>query len=350
MISPGSAHPYAPIDPDGLAEFLHVTRDEVNYWLDNGLPTTPDGLIDPFACSNWLCWGYLERCPVLARRWRTYLIFFAPFVAGQDRSRSVKWQQVRHLYTEESVENVQWSIARGINTESQICDDNEVISAPSFDYEHDEQWLHFNSKTVDPLLEIHTERHVRIMPRHTLTEQSSEFNELHKAVEEVAGNFRYEYRHHQHAVHRAAILGTGKPEVQWSGSCLDCAMTLGALLTDRHRPWRMIAGKVAHSQIANPHFWLETQIAGGDWVPLDASLPAIVRMVGGDWQKAARAWTGNLDARRITLGVVGPGITTIPDGSTLGSMMGEAVINKRNAWTCLDWVCGDCEGTFTELE
>jgi hypothetical protein len=28
--------------------------------------------------------------------------------------------------------------------------------------------------------------------------------------------------------------------------------------------------------------------------------------------------------------------------------MGEAVADGRNAWPCLDWVCGDCEAEFSE--
>ena len=126
-------------------------------------------------------------------------------------------------------------------------------------------------------------------------------------------------------------------------------MALASLLSDRQRPWRLVTGIVAQSTIANPHFWLETEITGGEWVPLDPSLPAIVRMVGGDWQTAAAAWTGGLDARRVTIGTVGQGITTIPGGSTVGSLIGEAVADNKNAWACLDWVCGDCEATFTEM-
>jgi hypothetical protein len=120
------------------------------------------------------------------------------------------------------------------------------------------------------------------------------------------------------------------------------------------RPWRLVAGLVANTAIANPHFWVEAEVAGGRWAPLDPSLPAIVRMVGGDWRAAARAWTGALDARRVTLGVVGAGLPGIPGGGSIGSAIGEAVATgadgvARSAWACLDWVCGDCEAEFSEL-
>ena len=125
-------------------------------------------------------------------------------------------------------------------------------------------------------------------------------------------------------------------------------MALASLLEERGRPWRLLSGVVADSRIANPHFWIETETTDGRWAPLDPTLPAIVRMVGGDWRAASRAWSGVCDARRVTLGVVGAGRAEIPGGASVGSLMGEVVVDGRNAWPCLDWVCGDCESEFSE--
>jgi hypothetical protein len=178
---------------------------------------------------------------------------------------------------------------------------------------------------------------------------SNDYQLLLHLMCEVAGNFQYIYRHHHQAEYALAFSDNTFAQPRWSGSCLDGAMTLAALLSEHQRPWRLVTGIVAQSAIANPHFWLETEMAGGEWIPLDPSLPAIVRMVGGDWKLAAKAWTGGLDARRITIGTVGQGITAIPGGSSVGSLIGEAMVDGQSAWACLDWVCGDCEATFTEI-
>jgi hypothetical protein len=30
--------------------------------------------------------------------------------------------------------------------------------------------------------------------------------------------------------------------------------------------------------------------------------------------------------------------------------MGEVIADGRNAWPCLDWVCGDCDAQFATLD
>jgi hypothetical protein len=349
LLLPGASHPYAPMEVAALAHFLHVPEAEIRRWLAEGLPITRDGLVDPFACSNWLCWGRLDRCPALARRWRTYLTFFAPFVAGEDRPRRVAWRRVHRLYLPKRAQEVIWSLAAPTTTAGQVVERMVPPASAGLSVATPPGWWHFMGAPTDSVPLAKGEATLRLLPRVELPAAAGEHAALAALVEEVAGTFRYEYRHHHPGEYADEIAGRREPRPRWYGSCLDCALALAALLSDRQRRWRLVGGVVADSRIANPHFWLECEIAGGGWAPLDPSLPAIVRMVGGDWRTATRAWTGALDARRVTLGVVGPGLPGIPGGPTVGSLMGEAVVDGRNAWPCLDWVCGDCESEFTEV-
>lgn len=348
LLHPGPRHPYAPMSWRALAAFVHVPVAEIRQWVDDGLPQVADGLIDPFACANWLCWGRLDRCPTLARRWRGYLVFFAPFLADQDRPRRLHWRRTQRLYLPAPAARIQWWLARPVVHAAQAV---EHGPAPTLDgcttTREDEWWQLAGTSAADEPTVVFSAQ-VDLAPQRVLSHGSDEHRELALLVEQVAGTFRYEYRHHQPWEYGEALAG-GRIQARVDGSCLDCAMALGAVLQERGRPWRLLAGVVADSRIANPHFWLETRTTGGVWAPLDPTLPAIVRMVGGDWRAAARAWTGACDARRVTLGVVAAGVPGLPGGPTVGSLMGEALVDGRNAWPCMDWVCGDCESAFNEI-
>lgn len=344
---PGARHPYAPMSWSTLARFVHVPLQDVARWIADGLPETSDGLIDPFVCSNWLCAGRLDRCPTLARRWRTYLLFFAPFLAGQDRIRRLTWTRSQRLYLPQRPAHLTWWLARATTTDAQTVEreDTPVMSGTSTTAVG--PWWRIEGAPADGEPQITVATQVQITPRQVLAPDSLDHQELAALMEDIVGAFRYEYRHHQPGEYRAAFTGGVVDSPRHAGSCLDAAMAVGAELTRRSRPWRVLAGVVADSRIANPHFWIEVDTTAG-WAPLDPTLPAIVRMVGGDWRAAVRAWTGACDARRVTLGVVGEGVAEIPGGSTAGSLMGEAIADEANAWPCLDWVCGDCESEFSE--
>ncbi len=349
LLQPGAQHPYAPMSWSELAAFVHVPLAAIRQWVDEGLPQVAEGLIDPFACSNWLCWGRLDRCPTLARRWRTYLVFFAPFLANQDRVRRLHWRRTQRLYLPQPAAHLAWWLARPSMSASQVVEPGPPPVLGGCTTSVVDDWWHLvgTPPAGEPTVTITAQ--VDLAPTAVLAPGEDEHAELARLVEQVASGFRYEYRHHQPWEYRAALAGdhfTGR----LAGSCLDCAMALAALLQDSGRQWRLLAGVVADSRIANPHFWLEAQTTDGRWAPLDPTLPAIVRMVGGDWRSAARAWTGACDARRITLGRVGAGRSDIPGGASVGSLMGEAVVAGANAWPCLDWVCGDCESEFSERE
>ncbi|MBA3699163.1 MAG: hypothetical protein H0W78_09935 [Planctomycetes bacterium] len=348
LLHPGARHPYAPMPLSALARFVHVPVSEVARWIAEGLPQTADGQVDPFVCSNWLCAGRLDRCPTLARRWRTYLLFFAPFLAGQDRVRRLRWQRSQRLYVPDQAERLTWWLPRATANEAQQVELDEAPQVDGCVTSDAGGWWRIDGRpsTPEPMTTLSAQ--VRITPRVVLSPGSAEQLELARLMEDVVSVFRYEYRHHQPWEYREAFTTGRVDDPRSVGSCLDCAMALGAQLTQRQRPWRVIAGMVADTRIANPHFWIEVDTVAG-WAPLDPTLPAIVRMVGGDWRAAVRAWTGACDARRVSLGVVGAGLPNIPGGSTAGSSMGEVVADERNAWLCLDWVCGDCESEFSDV-
>jgi hypothetical protein len=330
-----------------LARFVHVPLTEVARWIAEGLPQTAEGLVDPFVCSNWLCNGRLDRCPTLARRWRTYLLFFAPFLAGQDRVRQVQWVRTQRLYLPQPTQRLDWWLARAANTPAQQVEQEGSPVLSSSQVDQAAGWWHIAGAldTQEPVVEMTTR--LRIAPQGVLSRGSDEHRELAGMMEEMVAGFRYEYRHHRPWEYGEAFSAGSVVEARAVGSCLDAALTLGSVLTHRSRRWRVVAGVVADSRIANPHFWIEVETTAG-WAPLDPTLPAIVRMVGGDWRAAVQAWTGACDARRVTLGVVGSGVAGIPGGASCGSLMGEAVVDGINAWPCIDWVCGDCEAEFSE--
>jgi hypothetical protein len=253
--------------------------------------------------------------------------------------------------TNDGPRHLTWWIARASPSPTQHIERDAPPSLSGCTTISDGDWwcVQGNVSETEPLISM--ESQLRLSPTHVLAYDSAEQRELAALVEQVAADFRYEYRHHQPWEYRHELSSKVGTELtpRWVGSCLDCALALGARLNERSRPWRLKAGMVADSRIANPHFWLEAQTLDGQWAPLDPTLPAIVRMVGGDWRAAARAWTGACDARRVTLGTVGIGLPDIPGGASVGSLMGEAVVDGMNAWPCLDWVCGDCEADFTEL-
>jgi hypothetical protein len=73
-----------------------------------------------------------------------------------------------------------------------------------------------------------------------------------------------------------------------------------------------------------------------------------------DWRAWARAFTGGVDGRRIEL-VGTADEDEIPGGLTCAGAVGEAIVTgmdgvRRNGWTCIDWVCGECSGDFAPAE
>lgn len=318
MLLPGASHPHPHRSPDDLADWLGVDATRVRGWVAAGMPSTPTG-IDAFAAVNWLS-DRLDEAPVLRARWQRFLGWFAPFVAGEDRAATRQVSRSHRLFLPHEPSTIRWWL-------------------PRIDQAIDESWS-------VPVAETST--HVKIYGIEAdgyatvkLRPERRAAPDLVPLVEEVVDGFTYGYRHH-------------RPDDDYhgrtTGSCLDLTFALGERLTAIGRPWRLCSGVIAHTALANPHFWLEVETAAGVWITVDPSLPALAKRFAAlhrtDWRTWARAYTGGCDARRITLCRGEAPLRDIPGGSTIGSTIGEAVVDGENAWSCIDWVCGECRWEF----
>lgn len=334
-LRPGLADPNRPADDQALADRLGVEAADVGRWCADGLARRPDGLLDPLAAVNWLTWGRLDRCPVLARRWRTWLGHFAPFARNADSPRRVRARRRHRLCLPGAWNRLSWWLPL---PPDELPGQVAVSGIWPAAAEPGPGWrllqLPHPAETAIEAVEEWSLAPVRVEADAGLLAD----------VEEIAAGFRYGYRRH-----RAEDLLALPHEPPEGGSCLDCALALACRLRDRGRRWRLRAGVVAHPQVANPHLWIEAEAPGGGWIPLDPSLPAIARIIGSeDWRSWARAWTGGCDARRVTVGVWDPQdpVAGLPAGTPLGGALGmlevEDSAGRHEAWSCLDWVCGEC--------
>ncbi len=348
FIHPGDAHPHPPVAAEDLADRLDVTTAEVLSWVKEGLRSR-DGLIDPFDAANWLCWGRLDRCPLLERRWQSYLRWFIPHVHGADTPHRYRIRQIHRLFLPQPMTTVHWYVPRIPITSEQT----EVsYSAALASGDADESgsagpFARFGWNQPQAQLRVAGAATVAVSPRPV--DLFPDHRELVAMVEELAAEFRYEYRHHAPAEERGRTLPITSAN-ELVGSCYDCAVELGRRLGERGRPWRLCTGVIANSAIANPHFWLKVDTTVG-WVPVDPSIPAIARMLGADWRAFVDAYVGACDARRITLSEGDCVLPSLPGGPSIGSSIGEAIVVdangiRRNAWSCIDWVCGDCSWIF----
>ncbi|MBA3683645.1 MAG: hypothetical protein H0W72_00130 [Planctomycetes bacterium] len=336
FLLPGIADPNRPAPMEVVAERFAVDARRMRAWVDDGLPLV-DGLIDPFAATNWVTWHRLADCPVLARAWRGYLVVFAGFLGGEVAPRRVRWHRTHRLHLPVQARRIDRFLPRPLATPWQrvLADDGlggRGLPAGA-------HWLVRSDRgeeTLNGCVDL------ELRPRRTLSQGSPEHTVLLAEVEGLVADFRYEYRHHTGGEMARAS------DSRRSGSCLDCARELARRFAARGRPARLVAGVIAHDAFANPHFWLEVETTVGP-VPVDPSLPAIARMLGADWREVASLYTGGCDNRRVAL--ASQPVAHVPGGPTIGSLIGEAVIedlggDRWNAWSCLDWVCGDCEQAF----
>lgn len=324
LLLPGAAHPHPRRAPADLATWLGVPAGRVARWIDEGLPAA-GGTLDAFQVVNWLN-GRTSDVPVLAARWRRFLRWFQPFVDGRDRAMRRKVVRRHRLFLPRNLPaqdlTVSWWLPR--------------LAGERWDVPVEEGVTHVRLASPSASAEVE----VACMP---VTEHQPDLLPL---VEEVVVGFTYGYRHH-----RPDDEYHGRTE----GSCLDLAFALGDRLTEVGRPWRLCSGVIAHTALANPHFWLEVETPDRGWATVDPSLPAIARtfaaLGGADWREWARAYTGGRDARRIVLQRGDAPVRGIPGGATLGSHIGEAIVEteqgQANAWPCIDWVCGECRWEFS---
>lgn len=349
-LEPGRQEPYAPHSADGIAELFGVGVERVADWLDQGLEQDRNGLIDVFSCCNWLSWGRLDEVPVLARRWRSFLRWFEPFVAGRDRQRRVRWRRRHRLFLPDlAVPTLDWYLPDPHeHGERQRVLAVTPLRCGGIAAERHAREGYQRLRLVQPeeTPECEGLAEVVLAPQRVLDQGEAEHATLLRLLEDHVAEFRYLYRRHVHAddVTTAAA---------WFpfGTCLDCALGLGARLAESGRRWRLCGGIVCSDAIANPHYWIEVEAAGGRRVPLDPSLPAIARMLGADWRAWARAYTGGCDARRITLALGPNPLAERLERAFVSLVPGEAVATRRVgstscAWPCIDWVCGWTGGTF----
>jgi hypothetical protein len=314
LLSPGDWHPNVPCAAEELARRLAVAPEAVAAWCDDGMPVLPDGRLDPYAVTNWLSWGRLDRCPALARRWRSWLRWFStvgrPCRLDVRRAQTCYLPEPRGLLwrVREPVDAPGQHVLGRIWSEGEPLGDCRLITrAPALRHE----WQCQDEIALEPFEVVVGDRPV--------------FEQL---VATVAGSFVYAYRQH-------LPDDTGDP-ARDGGTCLDLALRCGAELARGGRRWRLVSGVVAHRALANVHFWIEAEDTGGAWIPIDPTIPAVARMLGADWRALIPLVVGRHDARRIRIAHhEGP-------MKTLGGIAGLVDADGDEALYCTDWAVGEC--------
>lgn len=336
---PGQAHPNAPLEPHALGRRFGVSAEQVDAWLDAGLPQLSDGRIDPFQCCNWLSWGPLETAPALQRLWRQFSAHFLAFVEGRDNGRSLEWQRSVVLYLPEQVSQVTWHI---VKMQDVFAAQQARLTSPlthGQTYANTEEDAYTYTLFPDePQPHAQLTYDVQIQTQRVLHEHDDDYKTLLPLFIEIVAQFAYHYRVHE--------LDDQVPSRNVQGTCLDCALFAATILTERGYNWRLCGGVIAHSALLNAHHWIEVETTKG-WAPFDVSIPAIMRMLQLDWEQWCRVYCGGLDSGRISLSR-GPGFWSVPERNFISAATGAATVmqngQRMNAWPCLDWVCGECDG------
>lgn len=334
LLRPGSSHPHPPLTPSALAGWLGVSRRQVAVWGEAGLPIQDDGRHDPFAACNWVVWHRLAEAPALARRWRTYLNHFR----RSWKLRRLVWNRTHHLYLPPGpVRDLCWCLPGPIDHPGiqQILAPGTLEGPAGPACQTAGGWRLDLPHADGPQV---CRGRATVICRPVTAVDPAVGAHLARLVAPLVDGFSYGYRHRE-------PVCDGPPD---QGDCLDCALALGRLLTADGWTWRLVGGLVAHPVVANPHFWLEVAAGSAGWIPVDASLPAIARMLGEDPRPWIHRLSGTCDAGRIILSVdpapesdgfpsatPGQARAILPDGTPV------------EAWPCLDWVGGDCTAEFT---
>lgn len=345
---PGPRDPYPITDAAGIADSYAVSTAVVQQWRDAGCPTEPDGGFDPMAVCNWLSWGRLDQAPALARRWRTFLNWFAGGTRSGEIGRCYALTQQRQLLVPHDDLAWQWQVPVPIAHGAVQSVSGQSVSGESVAQagRSAQAWELQAASAIGRGCGA-----AELSVTSTVTVQAQPATEALAAlvplVTELVAGFTYGYRRHTPDGRCFAAAGT----------CLDLAATLRDRLLATGRACRLIAGLIPRDDLANPHYWLEVETRSGGWAVVDPSLPAIARMLDADWQTWIRMCTGGCDARRVVLAVAeadesvatllqrSPGAVTVTNG---GSGAGSAASTTScsdigpTAWACQDWVCGAC--------
>lgn len=320
---PEDQHPNGHLTWAEAAARLDVDAERLSRWRERGLPGDDTG-IATFDLVAWSALHALDEVPAMARRWRMFLAWFRPFMHGEDHPRTIRAQRI-HALVRDPQQPVTWALPRAAQGGGQTVVEDHLEGLTPVGAHH---W-----GIAGPVVRGHLEVH-RTPVRHALPD-------LVPVVEDLVADFRYGYRQHV----PGEALGQRR-----EGTCLDLALALGDRLTDRGRVWRPVSGVIARTALANPHFWVEVEVPGGTWAPVDPTLPVLARSFGAaygdDWRDWVRACTGGCPPGIVIL-ARGECPVAAPGGASVGSIGGEAVAGGLNAWPCLDWVCGDCRWTFS---
>ena len=339
---PGTADPLPDAALADTAEHYGVDALQVRSWCEQGLPQEPDGRLNPFTVCNWLSHGRLHLAPALARRWRSYLNWFRPFVRGQHERRHYHWQRRHRCYFPERQDQWRWWLPLVPSAHGQHCESDQLEGAQRCRVGGVEVWRLTGQQQA--AVQVQGFSSVAVESRRTLPVESSEYREIHAIAEDLVASFIYGYRRHRRHQQGLQFPPDG------SGSCLDASLILAQRYRNAGRPATIVGGIIANDALANPHFWVEVGTTHGP-VAVDPSIPAIAKMLGEDWRPWLNAYVGGVDARRITLA---RGMAPLPDvyphtfNWSIGELMAaDSQGNWRNAWPCIDWVCGECQGIFS---
>lgn len=333
-VAPGAAEPI----PDGTAvetaRRYGVSTEDVDAWLAAGLPLTVAGLIDPFACCNWLSWGRLEQCPALARRWQTYMAWFQPVLEGRDQDRQVAWERQHRILVPAGYRVREWWLPRPLSIDGQrYVGGRQPEGVTSVQVDGVDFWHCVGSSSLTTGTE-----YVQLRAGTS----DADFSGMMPVLEEIVGDFRYGYKRHR----RAPVT-----DYDGAGSCLDCALLVQRELETHGYECALLGGIICRDDLANPHFWLHVRV-GDTWQQVDPSIAAIARMLGLPWQSWLHAFSGFTDTRRIILGRGASPLISVPRGPAFSASISEVIIEDArgqadNGRQCIDWVGGECHGQFT---
>lgn len=318
QLDPGDDHPNGPCPPDETARRLGVDAAVVACWTDAGLPVASDGRIDPYVAVSWVSWHRLAECPALARKWRAWLRWFT--TPGRACRLAVRRTQTIFLpspgilrwWVPEPPDAPGQRILGRIWSEGEPEGRHRLIERREAAREH--RW--------------EAEDDIELTPTPAEPRDRAWCETL---VADLAAAFTYAYRRHRPDEAPA-----------WTGTCLDLARLAGAELERRGRDWRLVSGVVAHRGLANAHFWVEFDDGPAGWVPLDATIPAVARMLVPDWRAAVVPAVGRHDGRRIRVGDSMSPLVQVPGGPQYGSCAGEVAVGDAGALHCTDWAVGEC--------
>ncbi len=341
FLKPGDNHPYAPESLEDTASHYGITKSRLLQWVDEGLPLLNNNTIDSFNACNWITWNRLNDAPALARRWKSYLAWFQPFISNQERSRTYRCTRTHTLYLPAQTHStIKWALPTPMNNTHQHlehCDLFRGVDSNTCDhttYQEVSSTTPRKSYTVESNCTVHVNAFIKTAP--TIK------TKLRELLEPFLHEFIYGYRHHQHD-------DGGIPEKRMDGSCLDCALTAQSILEEHGWASTLCGGIIASTALANPHFWLEVT-DGSKTTYVDPSLPCIARMLGAETEPWMSAYIGGVDARRVWLSKGPSQFACTPHSQFISAATGTAEVDGINAWHCIDWVCGECSWQFNSTQ